>query len=69
VKPSPIARAAVLRRFDALFRAMSQDFLLREQFVTDPAQIASEYVYGPASRRAGGGSSISSCTRSPPTLI
>jgi len=54
VKPSPIARAAVLRRFDALFRAMSQDFLLREQFVTDPAQIASEYVYGArlAPRRA-----------------
>jgi hypothetical protein len=45
-KTSPIARAAVLRRFDALFRAMSHDFLLREQFVTDPARIASEYVYG-----------------------
>ena len=25
--------------------AMSSDFLLREQFVTDPAQILSEYVY------------------------
>jgi len=38
-------RAAITRRFDALFKAMSTDFLLREQFVTDPAQITSEYVY------------------------
>ena len=35
----------VVRRFDALFRAMSTDFLLREQFVTDPAQVVSEFVY------------------------
>src|SRR5262245_25275969 len=34
------------RRVDALFRALASDFLLREQFVTDPAQITSEYVYG-----------------------
>src|ERR1051325_2801280 len=34
------------RRTDALFRALSTDFLLREQFVTDPAQILSEYLYG-----------------------
>ncbi len=34
------------RRVDALFRAMSSDFLLREQFVTDPAQILNEYVMG-----------------------
>ena len=40
-----LQRAAVVRRVDALFRAMSSDFLLREQFVTDPAQILSEYVY------------------------
>ena len=40
-----LERAAVVRRVDALFRAMSSDFLLREQFVTDPAQILSEYVY------------------------
>src|SRR5688572_31467419 len=38
--------AAVERRAYALFRAMSTDFLLREQFVTDPAQVWSEYVYG-----------------------
>ena len=30
-------QAAVLRRVDALFRALSTDFLLREQFITDPA--------------------------------
>ena len=34
------------RRTDALFRALSTDYLLREQFVTDPAQILSEYLYG-----------------------
>jgi hypothetical protein len=34
------------RRSDALFRALSTDYLLREQFVTDPAQILSEYLYG-----------------------
>jgi hypothetical protein len=34
------------RRVDALFRALSSDFLLREQFVTDPAQILTEYVSG-----------------------
>ena len=36
----------VARRIDALFRALSTDFLLREQFVTDPAQIMAEYVTG-----------------------
>ena len=45
-EPLILRRAAVARRFDALFKAMSTDFLLREQFITDPAQIASEYVYG-----------------------
>ncbi|GIF94138.1 hypothetical protein [Catellatospora chokoriensis] len=34
------------RRVDALFKAMSSDFLLREQFVTDPAQVFYEYVDG-----------------------
>ncbi|MER9431711.1 hypothetical protein NKI67_24885, partial [Mesorhizobium sp. M0408] len=38
--------AAATRRAVALFRAMSNDYLLREQFITDPAQIWSEYVYG-----------------------
>jgi hypothetical protein len=44
-QPLTLQRAAVVRRVDALFRAMSSDFLLREQFVTDPTQILSEYVY------------------------
>jgi hypothetical protein len=34
------------RRVEALFKALSTDFLLREQFVTDPAQILNEYVSG-----------------------
>ncbi|MEN2786955.1 hypothetical protein ACFOKI_08470 [Sphingomonas qilianensis] len=38
--------AATVRRVDALFNAMSADYLLREQFVTDPAQILAEYVHG-----------------------
>ncbi|WP_404932209.1 hypothetical protein HF313_09180 [Massilia atriviolacea] len=29
-----------------MFTALSTDFLLREQFVTDPAQIMAEYLYG-----------------------
>lgn len=41
-----LPRAAVARRVDALFKAMASDFLLREQFVTDPAQILAEYVNG-----------------------
>src|SRR5260370_20495936 len=44
-EPLTLHRAAIVRRVDALFRAMSSDFLLREQFITDPAQILSEYVY------------------------
>ena len=44
---SPVfRRAATARRLDSLFRAMASDYLLREQFVTDPTQIMSEYVYG-----------------------
>jgi hypothetical protein len=34
------------RRIEAIFRALSTDYLLREQFVTDPAQILTEYVSG-----------------------
>ncbi len=41
-----LSSAATVRRVDALFNAMSADYLLREQFVTDPAQIVSEYVLG-----------------------
>jgi hypothetical protein len=36
------------RRAKALFQALSGDFLLREQFVTDPAGILTEYVHGKA---------------------
>ena len=39
-------RVATVTRLDALFRAMSTDFLLREQFVTNPMQVLTEYVYG-----------------------
>ncbi|MFJ7157402.1 hypothetical protein ACIQUQ_20945 [Streptomyces sp. NPDC101118] len=45
-RTDPLRTAAVARRVNALFRAMSTDFLLREQFVTDPAQILAEYVDG-----------------------
>ena len=41
-----IRRASVVRRVDALFRAMSSDYLLREQFITDPSQVLTEYVHG-----------------------
>ena len=43
---SLISAVATGRRVDALFRSMSTDYLLREQFVTDPAQVLSEYVNG-----------------------
>jgi len=39
-------RAAASRRADALFKTMATDFLLREQFVTEPTQILSEYLRG-----------------------
>jgi hypothetical protein len=45
-EPMVLKVAATTRRVDALFRATSTDFLLREQFVTDPAQVLSEYVRG-----------------------
>jgi hypothetical protein len=38
------ARTSALRRSDALFKAMASDFLLREQFVTDPTQVLSDYA-------------------------
>jgi hypothetical protein len=43
---SALDAPAITRRTDALFRAMSADYLLREQFVTDPSQVLSEYVRG-----------------------
>ena len=43
-RPMVLRAAAVSHRVDALFKAMSQDYLLREQFVTDPAQVLSDYV-------------------------
>ena len=39
-----LQKAAAARRVKALFRAMSTDVLLRDQFVTDPSQVISEYV-------------------------
>ncbi len=39
-------RVATVRRVDALFRSMANDFLLREQFVTDPSQVLAEYIHG-----------------------
>jgi hypothetical protein len=42
---SALRSAAVLRRSEALFKAMGSDFLLREQFVTDPVTIFYEYVH------------------------
>jgi hypothetical protein len=35
---------ATARRADAFFKAMAADFLLREQFVTDPVRVLGEYV-------------------------
>ena len=46
LEPRSLRSAAVERRAFALFGAMSTDFLLREQFVTDPSQVWSEYVHG-----------------------
>jgi hypothetical protein len=43
---SILAQAANGRRADALFKAMSSDFLLREQFVTNPSQVLFEFVAG-----------------------
>ena len=46
LEPSVLKRVAGARRLDALFKVTASDFLLREQFVTDPTQILSEYVDG-----------------------
>ena len=43
---APLSEQRISRRANALFTALSTDFLLREQFVTDPAQIMAEYLYG-----------------------
>ncbi|MFD6553276.1 hypothetical protein [Streptomyces sp. NPDC058398] len=43
-----MARAAAVRRIDALFQAMETDFLLREQFITGPSQILMDYLAGPS---------------------
>lgn len=44
---SPVLRrVATVRRVDAFFQAMSHDFLLRQQFITNPIHVLSEYVYG-----------------------
>jgi hypothetical protein len=45
-EPLILRRAGITRRVNALFKAMSTDFLLREQFVTDPAQVLHKYVEG-----------------------
>ncbi|MEU8758815.1 hypothetical protein [Streptomyces sp. NPDC048659] len=39
-----MVRAANVRRIDALFQAMETDFLLREQFITGPSRILTEYL-------------------------
>jgi hypothetical protein len=65
---SPVAQAALARRTGALFQAMGNDFLLREQFVTDPAQIVSEYVMGvriPAERAIAANTFIYSVLSNP----
>lgn len=47
VRPqSRVGDAASIRRTQALFKSMTSDYLLREQFVTDPSQVAAEYVAG-----------------------
>ncbi|MFM0330104.1 hypothetical protein [Paraburkholderia strydomiana] len=44
---SPVLRRiATVRRVDALFQAMSTDFLLRQQFITNPTHVLFEYVFG-----------------------
>ena len=40
------AEGKLARRTGALFKALSTDFLLREQFVTDPSQVLGEFVLG-----------------------
>ena len=67
----PIEYAAASRRFAALFKAMAGDFLLREQFVTDPSQIAAEYVTGErlGRKRATAANTILYAVLSSPKLL
>jgi hypothetical protein len=41
-----ISNAGQVRRVEALIRAMASDMLLREQFVTNPAQVLGNYLTG-----------------------
>ena len=41
---SSVKEARFAHRTEALFRALSSDYLLREQFVSDPARILADYV-------------------------
>ncbi|WP_233860281.1 hypothetical protein [Paraburkholderia sp. HD33-4] len=43
---STLQRTGMTRRLNSLFKAMASDFLLRDQFVTDPTKIIAEYVRG-----------------------
>src|SRR5262249_5205478 len=43
--PVSMRTVAVVSRLHALFRATATDPLLRQQLVTDPAQVISEYVH------------------------
>jgi hypothetical protein len=47
-QPNPMAlrQSATTRRMNSLFKAMSTDYLLREQFITDPSGVVAEYVQG-----------------------
>ena len=68
---SLIGVAAKARRVDALFRAMSSDYLLREQFVTDPSQVMSEYLSGErlAQEATSVGNQLLYATMSNPRLL
>jgi hypothetical protein len=45
-KPLVLHAAAITRRSEALFKAMAHDYLLREQFITDPATVLADYAGG-----------------------
>jgi hypothetical protein len=40
-----LRQAATEHRIDSLFKAMSTDFLLREQFVSDPSQVICDFIF------------------------
>lgn len=46
-----MSRAATVRRIETLFQAMETDLLLREQFITGPSQVLTEYLVGPSVSR------------------